>query len=356
MVNGAVEAISSRETNPIIKVLTPKNCPIEFSFFKSVENIRTLSDWTRASQILASMQDAKQLFVLGADILDGHYSVPDACNRVMLARKAAELGIATRIVGFSLNALPSAIVLREFNKLNGLVPLFLRDEFSFDRAQKLIDGDIRLSADVAFLLHAEESERTQGAQEFIGAARRAGKRVMGVNLHNLYSRTIGQKAVQEIAKNLAGYIEKELDHSFVLIPHDFREYIDDRVPLNWIFENLTASAKSRVFFLRDPMRAGEIKKIASMLDFLITGRMHLAIAALDSGVPVFGVVYQGKFEGTFAHFGLDADCSIEPLRACEPEKLEKSISFWIRNEVWNRSKIEGNIRKVRSLALSNFNN
>jgi len=33
--------------------------------------------------------------------------------------------------------------------------------------------------------------------------------------------------------------------------------------------------------------------------------MHLTIASLSEGTPVFAVAYQEKFEGLFRHFGLE---------------------------------------------------
>jgi colanic acid/amylovoran biosynthesis protein len=50
--------------------------------------------------------------------------------------------------------------------------------------------------------------------------------------------------------------------------------------------------------------AAELKQLAAKLDGVVTGRMHLAIAALGSGVPVATFAYQDKFEGLLMLFGL----------------------------------------------------
>ena len=49
---------------------------------------------------------------------------------------------------------------------------------------------------------------------------------------------------------------------------------------------------------------GSVRRLVRGLDFVIAGRMHLAIACLAEGVPVAGVTYQGKFEGLFGYFEL----------------------------------------------------
>lgn len=62
------------------------------------------------------------------------------------------------------------------------------------------------------------------------------------------------------------------------------------------------NSEQRCRALLQPYRANELKFFAGEMDAIITGRMHLAIAALGCGVPVGCVTYQGKFEGLFDHF------------------------------------------------------
>ena len=47
-----------------------------------------------------------------------------------------------------------------------------------------------------------------------------------------------------------------------------------------------------------------MKGLVGLVDFAVTGRMHLAIAALGMEVPVVALAYQGKFDGMMQRFDL----------------------------------------------------
>ena len=61
----------------------------------------------------------------------------------------------------------------------------------------------------------------------------------------------------------------------------------------------------RVEVLSPPFSAWDVKGLCAHLDGVLTGRMHLAIAALGTGTPPLSVAYRGKFEGLMRHIGLD---------------------------------------------------
>src|SRR5690606_5663315 len=102
---------------------------------------------------------------LGADILDGVYNLPDAFRRIKLAGICAAQRQDSRIIGFSLNAEPHPVVIKAFNNLKD-VPLYLRDPVSYERAKRLIHGDIRMSADVAFLLEPKAGPTSEKVTKF----------------------------------------------------------------------------------------------------------------------------------------------------------------------------------------------
>ena len=82
----------------------------------------------------------------------------------------------------------------------------------------------------------------------------------------------------------------------------------------------------RLLRLRGPYSATEIKAVCRHFDFVMTGRMHLMIAAFGMGVPAVGVDYQGKFSGLITHFGLSEENLISPSEICGDEALYAFIS------------------------------
>ena len=154
--------------------------------------------------------------------------------------------------------------------------------------------------------------------------------------------------------SFANLIVKCPDCSFVLISHDFRAEVDDREPLKKVFNKLDSESKARVFFISQSIRASEVKEICRNLDGVVTGRMHLAIAALGMKTPILGIVYQGKFEGTLSYFEMDEDCTLTPKIAANYEGLIVRFRRWQsqRDELVKR--IDKNIEKVIKLSKSNF--
>lgn len=354
MVGGVIQGL--REVQPSIApvVLAPSAFGKGTPFAEGAEIAATLDQWSTPSQELKKIPGAGRLIVLGADILDGHYSYVDAVKRIRMAGYAKESGLEARIVGFSLNDSPHPKVINEFNRLEGKVPLFLRDPISFRRAKSFFSGDIRLSADVAFMLPRSKTPYTDRVHAFADDCRAKGLRVVGLNMHELFAKSSGVEVVEKLNRAFASVVESHCDCGFVFIPHDFRSFIDDRIPLRKIYSLLSQAAKERVFLVDNPIRAGEIKEICAVLDGVFTGRMHLAIAALGCGVPIFGIVYQGKFEGLLEHFQLDDRCVADPVSVVDGEYLSSRFDDWVSRLDELKPLVSSRFEHVRSLSLSNL--
>lgn len=353
MVNGSIIALNELYADEPVSILVPKQFPSDFRFSPGHEHLMLFSKWSHPANEAAELVGYKRTYVLGADILDGVYNLPDAIKRIRLAGVCSEQGQDSRIIGFSLNENPHPAVIQEFKRLNG-VPLFLRDPLSYERAQRLIGGDVRLSADTAFLLQPMVGDCSAAVEHFASQARATGNRVYGLNIHDLLSRFSSDRTLDKLVTSIANLISSRKDCSFVLIPHDYRRMVDDRVPLRRIHETLDQEARSRVHLLFDPMRAAEIKQVCTSLDGVLTGRMHLAIAALGVGVPVMGIVYQGKFEGTLSYFDLDKEFTLTPEQAADYEFLVRKFDFWVKSADLISKNIVESLPGVKKLAANNF--
>ena len=79
-------------------------------------------------------ESPSECFVLGADCMDGHYSVLTSLTLLAAADLSARLGIPTRLTGFSFIASPSRFLSRCFRLATGKLPLCLRDLLAFVHA------------------------------------------------------------------------------------------------------------------------------------------------------------------------------------------------------------------------------
>lgn len=350
MVGGAYEALRARPGG--IAILAEATATGTRPFCIDASYINLWTDWRPVFKVLEALPADANLYILGADILDGHYSYVDAARRIRLARLASAVGIPSRIVGFSLNDSPAPEVVQEFRQLPGDVPLYLRDPISLERANRLGLPNVQQSADVAFLLRAAPGSQYETVRTFASAQRQQGRAVFGVNVHELFSKA-GEGALERLCSSIAALMASMTDCAFVLIPHDFRSYVDDRRPLRQVMAALPREAVDRALLLDSPMRAAEIKQICGAVDGVVTGRMHLAIAALGMQTPVLGIVYQGKFEGTFSYFGLEGSV-MTPQEAGEPSIIVERFRNWRAHLDENRSQIVKSLSNVNELALKNF--
>jgi len=85
---------------------------------------------------------------------------------------------------------------------------------------------------------------------------------------------------------------------------------------------------------------------------VITGRMHLAIAALGMGTPVICLTYQDKFDGLMEYFGSE-HYLISP-RSFDPRIFQKLCIDLMSDIDEISSRVRMNLPRVMELAQSNF--
>ena len=145
--------------------------------------------------------------------------------------------------------------------------------------------------------------------------------------------------------------------SFVLIPHDYRQdalFPGDNTLCELIKAQLPEEIQAKCWlFANTRLKAGEVKNICQYLDFVITSRMHLAIACLGVKTPVLGIVYQGKFEGLYSYFELK-QMLIEPQEAIKTDKLLSCVIYGLENREQTRQQLAIKLPEVVELAKQNF--
>jgi polysaccharide pyruvyl transferase WcaK-like protein len=305
-------------------------------------------------------QDLGVLYVNGADVLDGKYSLERSLQRLHLAKFVAELGRPVTITGFSLREdLPPAIALA-FRALPHSVRLCARDPRTHARLATLLGREAVQVADLAFLMKPHAAGAYElGVLERLQRARQEGKRLIGfcLNLHAIQLPAAddaqrAEQAVQCMTRAWQAIKRRHPDSHPVVLPHDFRGRFSD-VVLGERFVREAGLADDTVIRVDRHCSAQALKSFCATLDVLVTGRMHCGIAALGGAVPVVFFNYQGKVDGLLEMFGLHSsvDASGDP-QACAGE-IERHVESFVEAGDAVKEQIVRALPAVCTLAAAN---
>jgi polysaccharide pyruvyl transferase WcaK-like protein len=217
-----------------------------------------------------------------------------------------------------------------------------------------------LVADVAFLLQpAGPSFATEGIEVWIRSQKSDGRTVLIFNLSPQVLSETGsarEQVLDELSEMLAMLISTR-GLSVLWLTHDLRNGRRDgdsdvaiaMVLARLVSKKLTGEAHQRLFVGSD---ASEVKRLAGMVDLVVTGRMHLAIAALGMNIPTIGISYQDKFEGLWEHFGVTG--RYIDAQSFDCRKLEAICVKMLSRLDVERADIGAHLSKVVELARGNF--
>ena len=294
------------------------------------------------------------LIVLGADVMDGYYGVTHPAMALIASDIAARHGVSTSIVGASFNQSPAIQLAPLFNQLDPRVNLNIRDPISLERIKAFASVSPRLVADAAFSLTPGVPDGDAAA--WIEQERSAGRCVIGVNMHPMLIKDATDADVDRITSCMSlalRAVSANVAVSWILIPHDYRrKFQRDETCLKLIHQKL--KSRDGAYYLEGEHGAASLKSLVGHLDGVITGRMHLAIAALGMGVPVLGFVYQGKFEGLLRHFDLPQNLLLPTAIFDNSEALEDQITGFLSKLPELRQKVRASKPHVLALSWQNF--
>ncbi|TKA90180.1 polysaccharide pyruvyl transferase family protein [Halopseudomonas bauzanensis] len=285
---------------------------------------------------------AQSLAITGADIMDGAYNWQASTNRANIAWLAAQAGVAVRILGFSWNgqAHPQAVTALRRATAAG-VQLCLRDPLSAERARA--DGLANVT-EVADIVFAARTVNFATASRLLYSLPAHCDYAL-VNASGLIGRTQGQ---------IDGYVRiiRELQHQglqVILLPHVSRPGGDDLPVCQAIHQALK---DPQVVLVDQLLSPSEIRGLTASATLTVTGRMHLAIMSLYSGVPAITLATQGKVEGMMRLFGAEFLC-IEP----RPDFADRVIT--VAQQILSRpddlrQHLHSKLPAVRRLASRNF--
>ncbi|MEQ9553972.1 MAG: polysaccharide pyruvyl transferase family protein [Coleofasciculus sp. G3-WIS-01] len=319
---------------------------VEMENYFSYDDSRALKSLLRFIPIASQYE---RFYCLGADMMDGAYYEAFNCKMLRLVSLAAEMGVNSAVLGFSFNEKPTLASIEALRHLPPSVRLCARDPVSQKRLTYHLNRPIELVADLAFMLKPiVDSEIVLKMYNWINDQHDKGRIVIGINPKN-------PKLSEVYVKTINTLFSENEKLSFMIIPHDFREYkgISDVVLSDNILNEVTPEIKPYCIQLPTPCQAAEIKAIVAKLDFVLSGRMHLAIACLGQGTPVACITYQGKFEGLFEHFALEG-MTIEPETIFKRGTLTQFLITRIDSREEIRQHIQSKLPKIQQLSCANF--
>lgn len=323
-----------------------------------VGEVPVVAAWTGRTGTAAFDRLIRQnhaLFVMGADILDGKYGAALVQRIVDYCNHSVQLGIPATLLGFSFNTHPRQPAVHALSRLHPKVTVNVRDQPSLDRFTQIVGVPATLCADSAFLMPAA-AEPEPEAEAWINAMRDAGRSPVGVNLNaHALAPALAQVGAAALIARLATQLVRAADMNqlaLMLIPHDHKPKSGDVPMLQALEKELRKNGFPHVRYT--PINQPDtIKRVTGLLDLVITGRMHLAIASLGSGTPTLLITYQDKFEGLHQHFGLSLEYTLTPMQCIGDEFLNKiNHAFTHRHD--NRERIRTSLPQVQALALRNL--
>jgi polysaccharide pyruvyl transferase WcaK-like protein len=271
--------------------------------------------------------------ILGADVLDGYYSPVDAARMLLVADLMAAFGAKVSVLGFSFNSRPAKALREVFRLIDPGVVLNLRDAISLRRFDDFARKRARLVADAAFMLRPRaETDAVKAIAATIARQRAQGRKVFVFNIHPMLFKKPEPAKLRKMIELAAGAMERlsrQHNVSWVLLAHDYRPEIADDNCLRPLADRLKPTLGEHVHHVEQTLSAGEIKAVVGLVDGVITGRMHLAIAALGQGTPVAAITYQDKFQGLFAHFGISEQLLLSPAQFLNGDSFEQFVGHFL---------------------------
>ncbi|BCX82116.1 colanic acid/amylovoran biosynthesis protein [Methylomarinovum caldicuralii] len=323
----------------------------DFFRFKSEEGLL---------RFVAHAQKHTHFYLIGADVMDGYYSRAETIAKIELARVAALCGLKTTLLGFSFNANPDEACVNALKTFPDHVNVNARDPVSHRRLSKHLGRNILFSADLAFLLPPDTSRSAvRNLVDQLLSLKREGRILVGINVSYLIlgkAPTLANidSLLAQVRSTLLEIATLKQNISFVLIPHDLRGPMNDRVLSERLAAGLEGQlGKNQIVHLAEPLNSAETKAVCAQLDAAFTCRMHFGIACLSQGVPIAAIGYQGKFEGLMELFGLEGLLLPDAIRL-DLDAFSTVLRRLIENRLELQTIVRSKLDAVYRLAANNF--
>jgi polysaccharide pyruvyl transferase WcaK-like protein len=322
-------------------------------FYLEVDNFYFFGSTREEIKIILKLAKVKSIFMIGADVLDGHYNPRSICARLSVLDTAANLGIPAVVLASSYNKDPETTTKNTLISMHPSIKIFGRDPESFERMKATLKRPIAFAGDLAFQVEANDTGLS-GSQSlaWIKRQREAGKLILGVNIN--YLQIDKKPELFQPYVELVSTLAKQ-NVAFVLVPHDFRGKTHDLYWSQRLRDSISSDAQA-LTLIAEEKTPGRVKALMRHLDGLVSGRMHAIILAAGVDTPAVALTYQNKFEGMYKLLGLqDKNLLIDPeLCVSHPERMQELTLAMLANRASYQEIIRHNFPAIRRLSERQF--
>lgn len=295
------------------------------------------------------LNEVDEVYLIGADIMDGCYNSLASVNRANLVYMAKMLGLPTRVLGFSWseNAEETASMALKRAAKKG-VQLFVRDPVSYERLKKLKFKNLICSADLVFSSSFRDMQVFDNNYNLDAAKNR---KLAILNISGLVGVKFGDRYqyIEKYTTIVEGLLVR--GYMVIILPHVFRE--DDSGDLavsKLLFDKFPRS--NHVQLITNKITPSEVRALCSYANIIVTGRMHLAIIGLSQRVLSIAISTQGKVEGLYKMFSLDMYVVNPDLNF--NNKINDLIELGDREDGFIGSVSDRDLDNVKKLSMKNF--
>lgn len=295
-----VEAVCDRVDGPVL-VIAESKAAVQWDSARNPEMSVVvieglLSRWRplafrRTMKLMRHLTSARRFGVIGADVMDGVYSPISSVLRNAYALVATDCGVPARVLGFSWSAQATRSATYAIRKSAPHIRVIPRDPLSNSRLRSAGVAPLRAGADVVFT-----ATSTEPVPE-LRWLRESGFVI--VNASGLIARQ-NSNFIDEY-RQILDAVDRETGLTPVLLPHVHRERDNDLAALRKIRDE---SGNASMVLVEDLLSPAQVRWLASEARLVVTGRMHLAIMALNVGTVPVTLSTVGKVEGLYELFGL----------------------------------------------------
>jgi polysaccharide pyruvyl transferase WcaK-like protein len=346
MLIGACEYLQDQGCT--VGVLTANDAEIP-SYFECFDEVICLEGayskgLSSSRRFLDIAQSWDALGVFGADVIDGTYSEERALGMLMRIYEAQCAGMPSQLLGSSVKDRNISPRVKDMAQAIGKDRLTFRDKVSRDRFAEATGLQCDVVADTAFLLRPRSNSSGKSTIEGINNHKRKGHTVWGLNTQwRHFDNHIDRDRYIRNLKNIAKSFDSDFGPScVVLLPHDKRGGSKSDFQVAQDLRKALKESKISSIIIDESVKSYEIKKICKKIDFVLSMRMHVSIAAMGASCPVASISYQGKFDGLYSHFDIKKSV-LNGKNINDQSRVKK----FVKREFKSRNKIKSKIEKTK---------
>ncbi len=298
---------------------------------------------------------ADALLMIGGDILSLDYGTHSLYFWTSLVERARQLNVPTVLWAASVGPFGKNHLIERamIHHLKGYQGITVREATSAKYVAQLTGQDVRVAADPAFHLWAEESDLVNIGTGFFN------NDVLGFNVSPLISKFRGNQADsgQNIEQECIAFIQWVLEktsHSMLLIYHvdPFTgQGNSDYHYLKKLMDSIPPTPRLKL--IPQGLNASQLKGIIKQCRYFIGARTHATIAAFSMGVPTVSIAYSTKARAINNELFGNQDFVLE-TPALSKDALVSALNRLESRENEIRNLLLASMERVRALSLESI--